>query len=257
MATVEFTIKGLAVCCYKGGEDFWTIVFPTDINHMVKFSYKKLTGEVGSADLAGKSVTITSTDFEPIITYEDPSFSKYVIDLTGDYLHSDGLKSRVTNVRNVSKTILKVPNAVLSSKELRERRLNYVFPFDDPGAISLIKDKADPTKSQIFSKLVGGSINIKPNGKITITITDEQPIDLFEGDAFHIDNDCHHQSTRNDFQMYQDIFENKADPGKRFEMISIKYPNAIETDSFEEKFMTDPPPLICDTARISLTDDLD
>jgi len=253
MSTIEFIIKGLAACYRKDGEDFWNFVFPTDKNHVIKFEWTQGEKTYGPIELAGKSATISSPDSLPPVAFEDSGFIKYTIDLTADYLHSQGIKMREMYQMQVAETTLKIPHATLSSISRNEGRLNYVFPFNDPGQISLIRDKDDPSKPQIFSNLIGGKIDLKDGGKITINIDGEEPIVLSEGDAFAIDNDCHGSSERNDFQLYQDIFENKASSGKRFEMISIFDPNA----KVKKHPFTDPPPLICNGVRISLPEDLD
>jgi hypothetical protein len=264
MATIEFEIKGLAACYRKDGDESWTIVFPTDDYHKVKFSFKKATGETGSTELDGKTVTISSTNTAPPKDYEDAKFKKHAIDLTSDYLHTEGIVKRAVPLNETRETRLRIPHATLSSKKERDKRLNYVFLFDEPDKMRLIKDKDDPKKAQRFLNLIGGSINFKANdGKMTINITGENPIPLSVGDTFKIDNDCNAESGRNDFQLYQDIFANKVDPNKLFEMISINDPKSAEKNKVKKdsdrlvKIFTDPPPLICDGVRISLTEGLD
>jgi hypothetical protein len=268
MPTIDFTIKGLAVGYHKEGTEYWNIVFPTDEDHRVKFSYNQGGVTRDPLYLADKSITISSTDSEAPKIYEDESFLKDVIDLTADYLHSDGLMKRNIFLMNVRERSLKIPHATLFSREVREGRLNYVFPFDDPADIRLITDKDNSSKPKLFSMLIGGSINIKEGGKTTIEIEGEEIIDLSAGDSFHFDNDCHGETVRNDFQLYQDIFVNKSTPAKRYEVISIIDPNLfnkLDPDSFKNKldsdfnikFMTSPPPLICEFVRISKPDGLD
>lgn len=264
MATIEFTIKGLAACYRKEGNESWNIAFPTDENHRVKFYWTKDGNKQGPIELADKDVKISSTDTEPPANYEDTSFIKQVIDLTDkDYLHSEGLIRRAVPLMDTRERLLQIPHANLSSKTLRDKRLNYVFPLGEPEKIRLIKDKDDSAKPRKFSKLVGGTIKIKQGGKITIEIDGEESKVLSAGDSFEFDNDCFAESERNDFQLYQDIFANRADTNKLFEMISVFEPksfveNKIKRDSDSRiEMTTDPPPLVCDTARISDPSGLD
>lgn len=268
MGIINFTIKGLAVCYRKDTEpEVWNIVFPTDDLHKIKFSWTKKDGTKYEDEIANKSVTITSTDSEPPADgkYEDDTFVNQVINLTSRYLHCDGLRRRGDYQGKPGEKILQIRHAKLSvtPEDIRSERLNYVFPFDSLGDISLVTDENNPTNPQKFAKLVRGSINLKAQGKIKIEI-DGVPAELGENDKFEIDNDCHGESKRNDFQLYQDLFANKNDDRKRFEMISIIDPNIFDTEStntktdldLNVKFLTDPPPLICDTVRISNTNDI-
>lgn len=261
MAAIDFTIKGLGVGYYKDGTEVWTVTFPTDENHKVEFSYKKGGNASGSIYLADKSIKFSSTNSVAPEKYEDESFIENVMDLTADYLHPEGLSKREIFLKGVREISFDIPHAKLFSLELRQGRLNYVFPFDDPGNIHLITDKENSSKPQLFSMLVGGKISILEGGKVTITIEGEEPIDLLAGDSFHIDNDCYGETIRNDFQLYQDIFVNIKFPEKRYEMISIIDPNLLDEPvskasgkldpNLTIRMFTSPPPLVCDFVRVS------
>lgn len=253
MATVKFTIKGLAVCYRQDNDEFWKIVFPTDNLHVINFWTSRDT-ELNKIPLRDKrSITITANSIAPD-EYQDAKFTKYVIDLTADYLHSHGLTRKIQPSPPTGERKLTIPHAKLTSVEEREGRLNYVFPFDDPGEIHLIRDKDNPEIPQIFSKLVGGEINLSEGGRVTIEIDGEETKHLSAGESFHFDNDCDSLSARNDFQLYQDLFSNKVYSEKRFELVSINDPNLNK--EFTLKLLTNPPPLVCDTSRISNPDGL-
>lgn len=247
MGTINFTIKGLAACYRKMEDEFWNIVFPTDKVHRVYFETSK-PGKLNRISLNDKTVTITTTASVKPDDYEDASFKQYVMDLTGSYLHEQGLFQNQNRPTEIGERRIMIPHAKLSSIKQREGRLNYVFPIDQPDKIQLIKDGNEP---RIFSMLVGGNINVEQEGKVTIAIEGEEQIDLSDGDWFHFDNDCQSESERNDFQLYQDIFVNQQSADIRYEVISIMKPN------FTKKISTDPPPLICDTVVISNTEGLE
>ena len=286
MGIFVFGIMGLAACYRKPNEKFWNIVFPTDDNHKVKLLWRKSSGESGEEFLANKKVAVivSGSDDRQEDDFQYPSFAD-VIDLTADYLHANGLARRPDSAQQknengeplVGKVELQILNAKLFSCVPRENRLNFVFPFNNPAGIRLITTADDRPK--IFPIIVGGVISLKAGGEITINIDGQNITTLKEGDVFFINNDCDGKSIRNDFQHYQDLFVSPNPPDIRYEMISLydspdPQPQTEFTCSFnEEPFLdisilesffndfskgikTEPPPRICDTVRISKTENL-
>ncbi len=270
MSTVNFALRGLAACYHKEGSDSWTIIFPTDDTHRIKFSYIKDGAKHPPIELGGKSVSFLSPFSKEPAEYEDASFRDFVLDLTGDYLYREGIKKNPT-ASGLGETKLEIKHATLRSLVPREGRLTYIFPFDTPDDIKLLKDKVG--NPQLITMLVGGSIQLQDDKNVTIEIEGESPIELSAGDSFDIDNDCHLPTETNDFRLYQKIYSGKKTDLK-FEAISIINPlsegNHEESvsnlkkmnleRSLEEsiiKIITSPPPHICDTVRISKPEGLD
>lgn len=247
MSTVEFTLRGLAACYHKEDEPFWTIMFPTDEKHRVKFTYVKSGLRYGPIELADVNVIISASDSQPPQEYEDVTFTKFVLDLTGDYLHKEGIIKN-TATAGFGERKLQIPYAMLRSERPRKGRLNYIFPFNSPDGITLLKDE-DGHPQQI-TMLVGGSIIVNDK-KVTIEIDQMPIIELSAGDSFQIDNDCHDVIVTNDFQLYQKLYSNMARDVK-FEAISINDPLYLPNNSSSILLAeTRNPPNICETVRIS------
>lgn len=270
--TINFTIEGLAAFFRKEGQEFWNVDFPTGGNHRVMFRYCKDGQKFDKGAVAQKSLTITSLYSAPPSSYQDQSFSKYVLDLTGDYFHEEGLRRNEILPSGIGKKSLVIPHATLSSDAKREKRLNFVFPSDNFSEIKFIHEHGNPSVPQLFSNKVGGRIELPEGKTITIRIDDEE-VELGRGDSFHIDNDCHTNPPENDFQRYQDIFLNKRNRDLKFQMITIDNPFAKENiekfseDLFEKgleafgikslvKILSDPPPIFCDPVVIGKSDGL-
>lgn len=278
MSTVKFTLMGLAVCYRKGNDEFWTVKFPTDEKHRAKFRYAKDGRKKSSnpIELAGKTIIIKAPDALPLPPngYAEPSFNEGVLDLSGKYLHTtNGVIKHPMSHSLTQITELKIPKAKLSSAYPRRGRLNYTFPFGKPKEIKLVKAIDEETPQQL-TMIVGGEIKL-PTGKgIIVEISGEDPIPLWDGDRFHIDNDCHCTPETNDFRIYHKLFKDKRDESLKYEAISIKDPTFdgkpydIEeiirildlpgrSDKSIDKMMTSPPPDVCEIIRIGKADKLD
>lgn len=250
--SIDFTIKGLAACYHKEENDFFNIIFPADETHKVYFMTSK-GGTANRIPLKGRRITATVTKSIPPNEYEASCFIKYAKDFTGDYLHGAGVKKKRIKSHGVEEVKLEIQHAKLFSEKERKGRLNYVFPIHDPADIKLIVD--EDGNPQIFSELIKGEIEVEEGGMLTILIDGSEPIELSDGDSFHFDNDCHCETRRNDFQLYQDIFANILSEGGQeilYQTVSIKNPAvgaSAKTSAAVRR--TDPPPLDCDPVRIS------
>jgi hypothetical protein len=250
--SINFTIKGLAACYHKEENDFYNIIFPTDETHKVYFMTSK-GGVANRIPLKGRRITVTVTKSIPPDEYEDSSFIKYAKDFTGDYLHSEGVKKKRIKSHGVEIVKLEIQHAKMFSAKEREGRLNYVFPINNPADITLIVDENG--NPQIFSELIQGKIEVEEGGMLRILIDGVEPIDLSDGDSFYFDNDCHCETGRNDFQLYQDVFVNILSEGGQeilYQTVSIKDETVETFATISAAFRrTDPPPLDCDPVRIS------
>jgi hypothetical protein len=251
MSTVNFSLKGLAACYHKEENSFWTIIFPTDSKHKVKFTYFKDGSREGPIELADKSIEILSPDSVAPDDFQDKMFTKHVMDLTGPQFHKEGVKKNdVKAVAGFGERILQVPHAKLSAKPPREGRLNYAFPYDKPDDIVLLRDEDGDRQS--ITPLVVGSIIINDKA-IKIKIEGEPDIELFAGDSFDIDNDCHETIVVNDFQLYAKLYSNQESSIK-YEAISINDPTFIPTNADDVvTTITATPPNVCEITRISNT----
>ena len=250
MPTVEFTIDGLATYYHKEERDYWNIIFPCDGNlHTVKFYFTKDEREEGPFHLVRKNITITAPNSVEPDEFEDESFSTHVLDLTGNYLHSDGLMKR--RIPSVLESRMTIQNAILYSVKEREDRVVFAFPIDDPSNVRYIPVNLTET--------IGGRITLNDGGEVIIAVEGGPEIPpLKAGDSFRIDNHCTNNPGANDFQMYQQLFVNRVSSSKFYNVVSLYKYQYDSIGIIENKhFMTAEPPAFCDGSKISDTDGLD
>lgn len=258
MGTVTFEIEGLVAIYRKKDSDSWTIIFPTDDCHKAKlYKNEKLKGYLSEAN----NIKVTTTNsISPTGGFHTSKFTNDVLDLTGNDLFIEGVQKNLYGPNPYKEKRIEILHAVLDSKDVQRKRLNYVFLIGESDKLKLITDERG--KRKLLSKLVSGKINLNEGGKIEIVI-DGEIITFVDGDSFRIDNDCDSLSDENDFQAYQYMYLSKdVDPrtrkllnGKyrRFEMLSIIEPK----EDIGKNADTKPPPKVCIPLTISKPDGLD
>jgi hypothetical protein len=247
MGQVTFTVEGLAAFYRKEGNNSWTIVFPTDKCHKIKFQYIKngnLSDSIDLADAESIKFTAVKSNQPDESAYIDQKFRDEVIDFGREYLFNEEVKfNRHANYKAIS-----IMDAKLTSKSIQGGRLNFYFPSDKPEDIKLIKDKNG--NPQQFCRVIEGKVDIENDGNIKIEIEIKKDdyvgiysIILLAGDKFVIDNDCKNEKLEaidNDFRYYSDVFPSVS--GRKVELISIFNPiPPIGSPSAATK----PPPRVC------------
>jgi hypothetical protein len=231
MGNIDFTIKGLAVCYYTS---YWTIVFPSNSDHKVNFWYTKAGRESGPHSLAGNNITITPTTISEPKPYED-SFRDNVLNLSGDYFYRRQLSSLATP--SVKSSILTTRNTTLSvqNDHVRNDRFTFAYPVNDVTKVMPVPDLAHT---------ISGRIVIGDGEKVTIIVNDTlpNPLELFAGDSFRIDNHCPENNAANDYDMYEKLFSD----GTAYDMVAKYKPGFAKSKS-----MLTNPPTVCDGAWIS------
>lgn len=238
--TLELTIKGLALCFYKGG--FWNVIFVSDDDHPAKYSYVdsaggthaqkfcvSVNGVYVDVDLNFESAGILPRVGDPYGTNADT-----LVNLSADYAHGshhsdpDDLTSPLisnlevwrTNVPYRGMSWMKVPQAVLKVDKVCPGDY-YIQEQDYPGSRVELIGKVG--LESIISFKFDQAITFEQYNHDTSATKTLETFQAAGGTVkLTFDNDCKGNCTHNDFLDLYDVVRDFDDHRRQYAGGQIK-----------------------------------
>jgi hypothetical protein len=220
-STVKIYFRGLAACQFNGKE--WEVGFVCDETHKLNLYDRRGLSvislrEANNIKILAEGAVVPR---KPCATADEGAmdFSK-VFDMTGTYSHRMGVNRKPpggTSENEMRNVLMTLNNAFFFNAEQTDKKYKTVELIDG----KLVRKR----KVGYVSDEVGAMIVFRGSGRLMIEGNDVPPIppfDIDEGDLLTLvfDNNCEtgkcHRNS--DFYMYYNMFEDKEDKNRTFEV---------------------------------------